>query len=461
MDNKNNLISTIVLILLILVLPVAVYLIGQRVELRKRAAAIPAFDLNLNQNEYDVNEDIIATLLLRTPGLEGGKFDAADFVITHNSNLELISSPKGNPFSSPSGGLNENLEYFKNEIADNKILLTVRAKEVGGTRQSFTPPSDNFPIAQIKFKAASAGTGQINFDENLTVVAVNGINTTNFDAEIVNKSFTINEGVLLKVTSVDPSFAIAGYSNVTLTVNGTGFEQNTTVKIGSHDCTNVTFTSSSQLTCSLPDGLTLGEYNVTVTNPDNTTDTLQNGFQVVDENAPQLTLNIKFFRVDKKPATTSGTLDYQHQKVKVIITGTDRQDIKYQNDAVIFTAQDNGVFINETPIAAAQVTAGDYKIFIKGPRHLQKRFVKQLTAGAQTIDLTQVPLPGGDLAHPGSNNAQDGEVNSLDFTYVADHFDSSDENVLEIADMNLDGVINPFETSIIVETLSKKLDEDE
>src|SRR3989339_724404 len=92
---------------------------------------------------------------------------------------------------------------------------------------------------------------------------------------IVNGSGpTVNSLIIFAVTSISP---ISGPNGTNVTINGTGFVNGATVKIGSTSCSNTSFASSIKLTATTPTNV-LGSYNVVVTNPDTSTATLTNGF---------------------------------------------------------------------------------------------------------------------------------------------------------------------------------------
>ncbi|MDR3608514.1 MAG: invasin domain 3-containing protein [Oligoflexia bacterium] len=77
-----------------------------------------------------------------------------------------------------------------------------------------------------------------------------------------------------------PSGASTG--GTTLTLNGLGFVNGTTVTVGGNSCTSVNIVSSSQLTCTYPSG-SVGAANVVVTIPGYSALTLTNGFTYFTE----------------------------------------------------------------------------------------------------------------------------------------------------------------------------------
>jgi hypothetical protein len=139
---------------------------------------------------------------------------------------------------------------------------------------------------------------------------------------------------------------------------------------------------------------------------------------------------------------------------------------------VLVTSNSNGIYSGY--IANPSVPAGsDYAIFIKGPKHLQKKFCSDgqttrcttrgqisLSQGQNTFDFSQDPLEPGDLPDPLLEWQQDGVVNAHDGSLLVDRLFSSEPDDLKVADLNLDGIVNAHDYSLLVETLSTKWEED-
>lgn len=91
--------------------------------------------------------------------------------------------------------------------------------------------------------------------------------------------------VELQVVSVDPNFGTAG-SAFAAEVFGNGFENGSMVRIGTTDA-DTRFRDDSTLAITVP-ALSVGSYDVTVTNPDGTKATLRRGLTLVaDDGASQ------------------------------------------------------------------------------------------------------------------------------------------------------------------------------
>ncbi len=134
----------------------------------------------------------------------------------------------------------------------------------------------------------------------------------------------------------------------------------------------------------------------------------------------------------------------------------------------------SGVASFTLPQSSARAGGSDYpryKLFVKGPKHLQKRicwnypeetFPGTYRCGDEAylyldqefneVDLTRIILLVGDLD-------QDGVVTSADISLIANNLGSTDPAVLERADVNLDGIINALDYSLLIASLSVKYDE--
>ncbi len=107
------------------------------------------------------------------------------------------------------------------------------------------------------------------------------------DVVVTNRNFTTGDiaaGTLTggytyhpppTVDSASQGFFLGG---TTITIAGTGFRSGATVLIGSTDCPSVNVVSGLSLTCVNPAGTALATADVTVTNVDDQSETLTNGF---------------------------------------------------------------------------------------------------------------------------------------------------------------------------------------
>jgi len=182
-----------------------------------------------------------------------------------------------------------------------------------------------------------------------------------------------------------------------------------------------------------------------------------------------ITLNmmLKFQGIVKKPVNAAQI------PVKVTIAGPEGAGRRF-TEQVLFTIADERVYFRGTVTFADAPEAKDYKIYIKGPRHLQKKIchatpvetyplsyrcsggegVIALVAGENTLDFTQIYQLVGDLPD------QDGFVNSYDLSLVRNNIVSSDPQALEFADLNLDGTVNTQDYSLVIAALEFRTDEE-
>lgn len=143
-----------------------------------------------------------------------------------------------------------------------------------------------------------------------------------------------------------------------------------------------------------------------------------------------------------------------NQRITVRIK-QDSQVSEYKDIPVTF--DDQGIFTSST-IQLSGITPGSgYEVFVKGPKHLAKKFENiTFNTGQQTLDFTQTVL------EPGDTIPQDGVINATDISRILELLgrpDITEEN-LTTADLNYDGVINGADINELVVTLSTKYDED-
>lgn len=189
----------------------------------------------------------------------------------------------------------------------------------------------------------------------------------------------------------------------------------------------------------------------------------------ISSNTPVLNLKINFFGVFSQPANTDN-LNYQDQTVKITIKTPEPNSNTVYEKNITFKATTQGdkfTYENTEEKIFSNIPPGTYNLFIKGPKHLQKKLGQTtLSAGQQTIDLSTLEnsLLGGDLPLPQNgdfnNLIQDGKVNSLDYGFLVNNFNRTETNYLKVGDLNLDGIINAGDTAILAATLAEKIDEE-
>jgi len=128
------------------------------------------------------------------------------------------------------------------------------------------------------------------------------------------------------------------------------------------------------------------------------------------------------------------------------------------------------IWIGDIPLSLPG--AGEYRLYVKGPKHIQKRICvvspeetlpgsyrcqddRSLTLklGKNEFDWSKITLMSGDVP------PQDGVINSADLSYIKNNLGSRDVSIVEKADINLDGVVDAQDYSLVVASLAIKYDE--
>jgi len=179
----------------------------------------------------------------------------------------------------------------------------------------------------------------------------------------------------------------------------------------------------------------------------------------------QLNLKLKLQGITKKPQDTINKL-----YVKVTLVSTDSASIKEESYG-IFTSDNNAtwsgsVFFN----VKKSVNSTKFKILVKGPMQVQKKICDMkptetsagyyhcvtpditITTGVNNLDFTKIVLLAGDLP------VQDGIVNSYDLSLIRQRLGVTVTGP-QIGDINMDGVIDTQDYSLIIYALSTRFDE--
>ncbi|HYL37967.1 MAG TPA: IPT/TIG domain-containing protein [Bryobacteraceae bacterium] len=156
--------------------------------------------------------------------------------------------------------------------------LSPSSASAGDPAFTLTVNGSNFMSGDVVLWNGSALTTTFVSSTQLTasvtaaLIAAQGSATVAVQDPSSNKSnaqtFTINAPATLSLSSLSPSFAVAGGAAFTLTVNGSGFVNGSTVLWNSTSLTT-TFVSATQLTASVSASLiaTVANVSVTVQNP--------------------------------------------------------------------------------------------------------------------------------------------------------------------------------------------------
>ncbi len=206
--------------------------------------------------------------------------------------------------------------------------------------------------------------------------------------------------------------------------------------------------------------VTIGSVNATNT-PTPTTEPGSTNTPIPGVN---INLKLKFQGILKKPNTAT------IMPVKVTVSGKGTPGP--QGRVGDFTVDENGIWSGRVDFVSFP-PGSDYKVFVKGPKHLQKRVcdnapsesfpgsyhcengVITLAPGGNALDFSTIYQLVGDLPQ------QDGVVNSYDISLVRNNLGKSDAPTLALADLNLDGIVDSQDYSLVIAALSIRSDEGE
>lgn len=157
------------------------------------------------------------------------------------------------------------------------------------------------------------------------------------------------------------------------------------------------------------------------------------------------------------------------QKVLVKVV---KGDTKIEIPNVNVSPDDNGIYSGTTSFDAS--AGSGYTVFIKGPKHLAKKFCSDnqtarcntatgaitLANGANTFDFSKMALEPGDLPDPNNDGEQDGVVNSVDVSLIVSRVTKNTAANIAVADVNFDGVLQWDDVTLVLNTLETKYEED-
>ena len=140
------------------------------------------------------------------------------------------------------------------------------------------------------------------------------------------------------------------------------------------------------------------------------------------------------------------------------------------SQTVLFTYSVDNIWIGTAFFQGVDLSK-KYSLYIKGPKHLQKRICDaaptetkpsayscntsgiQLSAGTNTLDFSRILLLAGDLP------PQDGVIDSADVSFIRQKLTSRKQDELEIGDVNLNGIIDTQDYALVIAALSIKTDD--
>lgn len=174
-----------------------------------------------------------------------------------------------------------------------------------------------------------------------------------------------------------------------------------------------------------------------------------------------LNLKLKFQGIVAKPPDAANSMP-----VRVKLVGPTNAD--YQTGT--FTSDGSGVWSGN--VSFNNTTGSGYKVYVKGPKHLQTKICDPtptetapityhcstgaitLAAGANNFDFSGIVQPVGDLPQ------QDGVINSYDISLIRNNLDKKDAATLALCDLNLDGICDSQDYSLIIAALSNRGDQE-
>lgn len=183
----------------------------------------------------------------------------------------------------------------------------------------------------------------------------------------------------------------------------------------------------------------------------------------------KLNLSLKFQGILRKPLADFNSMEVA---IKLAKEGQESSTI-IPSQTGVFTVDDNEVGIWHGTVRFPDLTEGNYKVYIKGPRHIQKKICEDnpqdmgavgsyyckigesvaLDALPQEndLDFSGIYLLSGDLPE------QNGIVDSYDISYLRNNLGKTGNR---ICDINLDGVCDSQDYSLLIQALSVKYDEE-
>lgn len=183
-----------------------------------------------------------------------------------------------------------------------------------------------------------------------------------------------------------------------------------------------------------------------------------------------INLKLKFQGIASEPKP-----EFNNMLVKVAIFGPGFGGMG-ETYNVNFVAGDQGIW--KGSLTANKQYGGNVSTYflIKGPKHIQKKICDTtptetfpgtyrcnntnllgnvlLTDGVNNLDFSGVSLLVGDLPE------QDGIVNSYDTSLVRNNFGKTDAQTLKLADLNMDGIVDTQDHSLVISALSYRADEE-
>jgi len=177
----------------------------------------------------------------------------------------------------------------------------------------------------------------------------------------------------------------------------------------------------------------------------------------------KLNMKIRFQGVVTEPID-----QFREQDVKVTFLSNDKQ---FKKEATVqFNADGGGIWIGSQELIGVPI-GKSFSVLLKGPKHLQKKICESdpkepipggyicktgnitLTEGDNDFDFSDVVNLAGDIP------IQNGIVDSMDIIFIRQNFGSQDSEKLSKGDLNMDGIIDTQDYSLVIAALAFKYDD--
>src|SRR3989344_7627561 len=311
------------------------------------------------------------------------------------------------------------IEKVKGELSNNQNQLLV-------TLVTLSEISGDTVNINLKFKAISAGTAKITLDSMSKVVGVD---------KATKQSVLYFD---LSPTTVSSEITI-GIGNTTITPS-----------------TGPTASPSGSLTPPVTEIPQPSEPPVSqIISP-----------PISGESEIKLNLKLRFQGITSQPKEGGRTMDVAVAVAPVPYVYLAREKI------ATFTAQSDGTWTGSVTFEnVPSYFAGT--IYIKGPKHIKKKICSNspkepvaggyrcsafellnLKNGENNLDFSNVILLAGDLP------IQNGVVDAVDLAFIRQTLSNQDAEKLQRGDLNLDGIIDTQDFSLVLSALGFKYDEE-
>lgn len=147
----------------------------------------------------------------------------------------------------------------------------------------------------------------------------------------------------------------------------------------------------------------------------------------------------------------------------------DSQGSSSTPQTVPFSYAGSGLWAGSVPLDVEP--GSDYVVYMKAGKHLQRKICEtspteeqegayrceqgsiELQEGENELDFSGIILLAGDITGP--DDKQDGLIDANDLAFVRNNLGVEDQSVIERGDINMDGVIDTQDYSLITATLSQ------